>query len=160
MAAFQCFLAQRDTLIQYLSQFEFFKTINAIDSIENMAKAVIALLRPQVLATLTYNNEELAEDFMKAMEKDLRFVRLDVETLCEDEVQRATPLGNQMSAFVQSGQLVPARMQCELLRKVFYQSPANNKFVLEKFPEKKLEFDAFEETLFPLEGFLNFFKPN
>lgn len=65
-----------------------------------------------------------------------------------------------MSAFTNSGQVVPAKMQCDLLRKIFFQNPNNNKFLLTSFPEKKTEFEVFEQQLFPIDGVVNFMKQN
>lgn len=51
-------------------------------------------------------------------------------------------------------------MQTDLLRKIFFAHPDNNRFVLTSFPEKKNEFEAFEKMLFRIDGLINFVKPN
>lgn len=51
-------------------------------------------------------------------------------------------------------------MQIELLRKIFFQSPLNKSFILTSFPEKKSDFENFENTLFPIDGLINFMKPD
>lgn len=116
------------------------------------------MVRPKVLVSLSYNNPDLAESYLRRLEREEGYLTLNVEQLCEEEVQRGTSLGNQMSAFTQSGQTVPARMLVELLRKALFYNPLNNKFVLTTFPEKKPEFEAFERALFPIDGLLNFMK--
>jgi len=58
------FLQNRDELLAYFSKFSFFRTINAIDSVTNITHRVMELLRPKVFGAITYNNQELAENYI------------------------------------------------------------------------------------------------
>jgi len=45
------------------------------------------------MVAFTYNNEDLADSYMEKLEKELKYIHLHVETLCEEEYAKNTPLG-------------------------------------------------------------------
>lgn len=53
----------------------------------------MSYLRPKVLVALTYNNEDLAEVYLKKLEDELGYKHLHLETLCEEELAKGTPIG-------------------------------------------------------------------
>lgn len=75
-------------MLAYLRKFPFLVTVDAIqrglannfqESASLIVEQIMGILRPKILAALTYNNEELAEVYLERLEKELGYVHLNVE---------------------------------------------------------------------------------
>ncbi|CAK66611.1 unnamed protein product (macronuclear) [Paramecium tetraurelia] len=147
---FTNFVQNRDELLVYLKQFQYFVTVDALyigmsnnfyQSTDLIIEAIMTQLRPKVFVALTYNNEELAEIYLNKLETQLEYIHLHLETLCENELAKRTQLGKEMGAFLNSGKQY--HLKCKQIVKILlYQDPKQNKFVLTSLQRntKNLEF--------------------
>jgi len=92
---------------------KYFVKLNAADTIPNIIKNIIKVIKPLVISAFTYNN----------MEKKRNFIFLDMVEHCQNEIDRGTNLGAKMNAFEQTGQEIPPKFQVELLQKVLFANP-------------------------------------
>jgi hypothetical protein len=74
-----------------------------------MVKAIINRIKPLLLVSFNHHNQDLGLEYIDHLEKQREFIQLDLNDLCEAEIERGTQLGNKMNAFHFTGQQIPAK---------------------------------------------------
>lgn len=63
----------------YFNKFNFYRVINAIDTLENITQGVLHLIRPKVFVAFAYNNPDLADNYLEKLGTDEGFIHINME---------------------------------------------------------------------------------
>ena len=83
----------------------------------------------------------------RALAAALRFEHLSTGEQLRDHIRRATPLGRQVSKFIETGQLVPDELAAELIKGLLTGRSTEKGFVLDGFPRSLAQAKALEEIV-------------
>lgn len=68
-----------------------------------MVKSILDKIKPLLLVAFKHDNIDLCMEYVDQLEKHRGFKFLDLNELCENEVERNTSLGKKMGSFTCTG---------------------------------------------------------
>ena len=96
---YEIFIKQRQSILSLIQNESYFVKLNAADTIPNIIKNIIKVIKPLVISAFTYNNMDLGLEYCDQLEKKRNFIFLDMVEHCQNEIDRGTNLGAKMNAF-------------------------------------------------------------
>jgi hypothetical protein len=142
------FHANAKDLMPYLRANTRFNEINTDQSFELTMDAVRKCVEPTVVVIrpgATAATAELRAEIAKNLAENHGYMNVDVKKLENDEMERKTNIGLEMTETIQNGKKIAPELTVKMLKKVVYNgNPACSNFVLTGFPEVTEEARAFE----------------
>jgi adenylate kinase family enzyme len=134
------------TLIPYLQDNTPFHEINCDQDLEFVHQQVRDIVEPTIIHIRAGSNNDLKMEMVKKLVSEHGYTNLEVNSLIRLETERRTPVGQEFLQIVQHGKIIPADMIVRMLRKIIYSGQAQNKFILNGFPDVIEQVNEFEKN--------------
>eukprot|EP00825_Cyclidium_porcatum_P024772 TRINITY_DN2712_c0_g1_i1.p1 TRINITY_DN2712_c0_g1~~TRINITY_DN2712_c0_g1_i1.p1 ORF type:complete len:1021 (-),score=266.12 TRINITY_DN2712_c0_g1_i1:130-3192(-) len=155
---YENYVKTRKEIISIFEKKPYFKIIPAVDTIQNIVKKIMDIIKPLLLITFVHHNADLAEQYCEQLEKQRGFVYVDLDAFIDLELDRNTKLNKKYQAYLMQGQK-PIDFQVELLAKIIFSNPLHKKFIVKNLNDQQECFDQVQSQLFNIDYLVNFVQP-
>ncbi|EGR27160.1 hypothetical protein IMG5_201010 [Ichthyophthirius multifiliis] len=155
IADYEKYIQNKSSILSLIQKQDFFFQINNFVSVSDLQKSILLQIKPLVLYS-NANDIGLQEKYIQLLQKERYFINIDVDKQISLEISRGTVLGNKMKAFEQTGQEIPWRQQSEMIQKILFMNPTQQrKFIISNLKEKNVE-NLQKEFNFSFDFYVNF----
>lgn len=100
---YENFVKTRQEILDIVKNKPFFKVIPAVDTIQNLVKKIMNIIKPLLIITYVHHNPDLAENYCDQLEKQKGFTYVDIDAFIELEIDRNPKLNKRYQILVQTG---------------------------------------------------------
>lgn len=101
---YERYVKTRQDILALIKAKPYFKTIPAVDTIQNIVHKIMDIIKPLLLVTFVHHNQDLGESYCEQLEKERGFVYCDIDQFLELETERNTKVSKKFQAYIMQGQ--------------------------------------------------------